>query len=291
MKKMIIALSLGAILTVPAAYARIWHVPTDVPTIQAGIDSAEVGDIVEVACGDYYEHDIQMKSGITVRSETQTADCVTVYGQGQTAIEFHYVGACVLRGFTFTGCSGGALRCDHASPTIENCNFVNNTSTDGGGVYLHTSSPAIFNCVFDNNHSSHVGGAIAMTLSVPTVISCSFTNNSSNFGGAIGCEHSSQLTIEGCIIMNNHANHNGGGIFLWMNQSPAFINIYNSTIMNNDAPGGADCWVDHECFMILTNCELDPDYMSTLDGPGTIIVEGAVARESVTWSSVKAMYR
>lgn len=45
--------------------ARTWYVPADAPTIQAGIDSATTGDVVEIACGVYCEYDIQVKPGIT----------------------------------------------------------------------------------------------------------------------------------------------------------------------------------------------------------------------------------
>jgi hypothetical protein len=63
-------LPLITLLLSGTAYGVTWNVPADAPTIQAGIDSASVGDIVFVECGTYYEHDIVMKSGLSFFSET-----------------------------------------------------------------------------------------------------------------------------------------------------------------------------------------------------------------------------
>ncbi len=53
-----------------ASTARTWHVPADAPSIGAALALASAGDVVEVACGTYFEHDLAMPAGVTLRSET-----------------------------------------------------------------------------------------------------------------------------------------------------------------------------------------------------------------------------
>jgi hypothetical protein len=52
------------------AHATNIRIPGDQPTIQAGLDAAVAGDTVLVGCGTYYEHDLTVMLGITLRSET-----------------------------------------------------------------------------------------------------------------------------------------------------------------------------------------------------------------------------
>ena len=50
------------------AEARTWHVPAEVPTIAAAIDSATAGDMVELAAGVYRESGLGLKFGLTIRA-------------------------------------------------------------------------------------------------------------------------------------------------------------------------------------------------------------------------------
>ena len=76
---------------IPATATTI-NVPDEQPTTQAGIDAASAGDTVLVACGTYYEHDIEMKSGVCLTSETGLADCVTIDAQQQGRVFYCTLG-------------------------------------------------------------------------------------------------------------------------------------------------------------------------------------------------------
>ena len=54
------------------------RVPSQEPTIQAGLDAASSGDTVLVSCDTYCEHNLTMTSGVTLRGETGEPSCAIV---------------------------------------------------------------------------------------------------------------------------------------------------------------------------------------------------------------------
>jgi hypothetical protein len=124
---------IGAIFALPA-HATIIHVPADQPTIRAGMDAASAGDTVIVACGTYFERAIPLKSGVVLRSETGSPECVTIDAQSlSTVIVCSGVDASAkIEGFTLTGgqsTRGGGMFCGPgSSPQIVRCAFVGNTA-------------------------------------------------------------------------------------------------------------------------------------------------------------------
>ena len=158
-----------------AGQAATIHVPDDQPTIQAGIDAAEPGDEVIVACGSYYEHDIVMKSGIQLSSETGEAACVTIQAEGLGRVLYceGLAEGTRIRGFTLTGgrlglddevrLGGGVFCGDHSSPIFESCIIRDNVTIfgAGGGMFCtNHSSPTLIGVTFEYNGESspHHGG-------------------------------------------------------------------------------------------------------------------------------------
>jgi hypothetical protein len=252
-------------LVAGSASARTWTVlpdsTGDAPTIQAGIDSAAAGDTVLVACGTYYEHDIQLKSGIALCSETGEADCAVIDAQWMGRALFFYMidNTTTIRGFTLTHGAppqpyippgyGGAVASLGSSEQFVDCVFTDNVASEGAGAFCQDGSPAFTGCLFSNNDGID-GGALLLDGVVATVSGCTFTGNSSILGGTIYCSHGSPRIMH-CTFYDNPAEA-GAQIYCFLEGSPAIEN----TIIAYSSLGEAVRCEDETNSPTLTCCDL-----------------------------------
>lgn len=212
----------GSSMVAPAATV---HVPSDEPTIQAGIDAASYGDTVIVASGTYFEHDIMMKSGVCLRSETGLADCVTIDAEQH---EFWaWVIACVdadpstvIEGFTLTGgyhALGGATWFHDSYVTLRNIVITGSFADAGAGIYCVGSSLVLESVELTDNLANLQGGGISAGGSSLLLEGCALRRNTAggsedSHGGGLYCA-SSDVTVSDCVFSANSANPDGGGAF------------------------------------------------------------------------------
>ena len=81
----IVLLLLSMALSVAPAHGATWHIMPDgtgdAPSIQAGVDSAGVGDTVALAAGTYFEHDITIDRTIELRGPLGASPTAMIDGQ------------------------------------------------------------------------------------------------------------------------------------------------------------------------------------------------------------------
>ena len=225
------------LLFISEALAATIRVPSEQPTIQAGIDASVDGDTVLVAGGTYTgagnKNLDYCGKAVTVLSENGPAgtilDCENdgrgfYFGNGEDS-------SSRLEGFTIRNGNvdddGGAILCYDSSPAVADCIISSNTASGwysaGGGVYCFSSPSAVFTgCTITGNSAEYKGGGICcQAWSFPIITDCTISGNSAgDYGGGIQCDDSSP-EVTNCIIIDNTGSRSGGGIYCW-NSSPAF---------------------------------------------------------------------
>ena len=210
------AVILALFIPCGAALATTVLVPSEAASIQQGISMAAAGDTVLVACGTYYEHDIDLRNGVTVRGATDEPGCVVVDAQGQDRV-FEIVGrnnVRLERLFITHGDNYGILVRTSEDISIKGCTLDDNYSgIQGGGLYSENSSLEVVDCLFTDNTASHRGGGLGVNSSTVTVSGCTFIGNEGSHGGGLGLLDSSGLVTR-CIFEDNSVYNAGGGLII-----------------------------------------------------------------------------
>jgi len=247
--------SLGILITTTALIAETLHVPSQYPTIQAGIEASQDGDTVLVAAGTYNEQIFYLGKEIVVKSESgPTPTIIDPNMEGCTVNFMDNEGpGAVIEGFTIsnsyfssTGWYSG-IRCTaNTFPTIRN-NIISDNggiwAFYGGGINADSACPVIEDNIIVNNECVYYGAGIYISYcDTATVRNNTIASNMlwSGYGvatgGGIYAEHSNVL-IERNIIIDNTADINyarGGGMAF---EGGGNYHVLNNTIAGNHGKG------------------------------------------------------
>ena len=150
---------------------------------------------------------------------------------------------------------GGAVICDGADCSIDNCRFENNTADDDGGAILWSGVRGqIDYCIFVNNHGDN-GGAVKWDdesgSSYNAISHCIFINNrASNNGGAI-CWYGAYGKIEHSIFINNEGNYIIYCHPLSQNSPSADFNWFGNNASNYNEKPSVNSKVSTTCWHVL----------------------------------------
>jgi len=224
--KPLVLTAILALLLPCRAQARTWQIfedgSGDAPTVQAGIDSAAVGDTVLVGPGtyqgniDFVGKDVVLKGEqgplvTRLEGDMAGANYTVAFRSNETRLA-------MITGFTITGNKLGISVRD-AEPTIQNDIIEGNQG--GGGIGCSTSmstvrAPLIQQNIIRSNTSDPTGGGIwVLNCVAPEIVENTIEANKANFGdgGGIYLRASEPgAVITHNLIIGNHADDMGGGI-------------------------------------------------------------------------------
>jgi len=291
-----LAVTAFLLLCFPAMGATIL-IPTDQPTIQAGISAASEGDTVLVMPGTYSgpgNKDIDFGGVcVTLRgiagAESTIVDCMHSgrgfdfnSGEGPDAL---------LVGFTITNGTGenkgGGISCSGgSSPTIVDMVLLANEAQYGGGIYCSDSSPILRDVDFINNASSW-GGGIQCDNSSPLLEDCTFVENSAEAlqAGAMGCRYESCPTLVRVEFRRNYAGT--GGAVVLQNSHPSFTDVVFSENTASSYGGCIRSWFSSPTFQraaFTRNGSGDAGGVLFVDGGSCTLISSTLFANSGSWA-------
>lgn len=198
--------SLSASTSVRAETITVCADGCDFTSINAAIDAAVEGDVIQLSAETYYEGAVIDLDGKGVHLLGATNGCggpaSVLDGERQ-----HRVLNCI------TGETAATM---FSNLVIQNGNV---SSDSGGGVKIDGASPVFENCVFSRNQVGNCcsgGGADIRNSSSPVFRQCVFTENRAASSAALSSNHQSSTTLENCIVVRNQATSGpGSGLGFW----------------------------------------------------------------------------
>jgi len=223
--------------------------------IQAAIDDANNGDILEASLGTYSEYVDFGSKAVTLRStnpnnwnavENTIISGSIHYGEVAT---FNNNSGSVLNGLTLTNANYG-VHCYNSSISITNCDIQDNTygiygyggtitiagcnianSTSGDGIYAYNSGLVIDHTLIANNGSS----GLYTTSGCDLVLNNSVIRYNGRDGVTLDNNHAT--TIKNNWIHNNGTKHQNEAAGIWFGNQVSVPLVRNNTICANYTHG------------------------------------------------------
>ena len=254
-----------------SSYSTTVKVPSEYPTIQAGMDAANTGDTVLVADGTYTGEGNLFLSfagkAIVVKSENGPENCIIDCVDSTEAEVFQLINGetreSIVEGFKIIN-GGLIIIIENSSPTIKNNIFENDTC----GVYCgENSNPLIENNIISQSYrygiycyksfpvirGNHIKDNLRLGIYCGTDSNPVIDNNIilRNEQSGIMCYNSLGI-IQNNIITENVCN----GIYCSVNSDP---NINNNVVSKNEYPG---IYCGENCNPVIENNIISQNFMS-----------------------------
>ncbi|MCK4414151.1 MAG: right-handed parallel beta-helix repeat-containing protein [Candidatus Eisenbacteria sp.] len=289
-----VACLLGLVLP---AWAATLTVPVPYATIQAAVDDAQAGDIVEVGAGVYSDvtHEagggdttkcvVVMKSGITVRGAglDETIIDADLRGRG---IHFYQVSDAEVAHLTVRNSDGenygvGVLL-KQSTAYLHHVKVMD--GANGGIAFIQNSGGTVSHSVFEGSAGKAGAGIDVEIDCAPYFYECSIIGNSGPSNA--GVQLRGDAVLDHCLIDNNTTAGDspggvmGGGIGI-LNGAPTVINC---EITNNysGGSGGGLVYLSNDPGGLIDNCVISGNTAAGSEGLGGGVLVSSLATVEIT---------
>jgi hypothetical protein len=286
--------------------ARTWVVRADgsgdAPTLQAALQSAASGDVIQAEPGVYRESLDFLGKAVHVKGsgtdntllDASLAQSAAVVFQGGESRDAVLEGFSIMNGTGVvdgTARVGGAIAVLDAEPTIRGNRLVKNMASYGAGIYCRSSglrAPLIENNLIEDNVAEAGGGAVAVDgHAAPVIRKNALLRNEADRGGAVWFSGAdAQPVLEENEIRLNLAQSLGGGIYGQgaAGNTALVRNLLEANVSRGlDDQGGGAILLDHVAAEVSENTIVRNKVLGTggslvlLDSPASVIERNVLA--------------
>jgi len=134
------------------------------------------------------------------------------------------------------------------STLVRGFTIVNGADIGGGGITASSASPTIEDCTFLDCYSALSGGALFLDMSTSTVSSCVFRGNTAGSSGGAVYAYQTGVTFTGCLFDENTATGGGGALYLNSGSETALLCTFVENNLDQILVYGSDSDVS------ISNC-------------------------------------
>lgn len=229
-------------------------------TIQAAVDAASDGDIIQVAGGTYFElvslpkyAEPGFNQQLTIQG-AGAANTIVDGGDGGTVFTVHPGGQVTLSDLTIRNGSsggGGGIRNDGGILTVGNSAIIDSAALSGGGILNRDGGTLTLISTSVSGNSAKGGGGLQNDEGVVTVNGGSLSGNSANSGGGIW--NKDTMTVTGSTLTNNIASDDGGGVY----SNKGVLALHDTTLHGNSATDDGGAILVYSGTLTVTHGTLD----------------------------------
>jgi hypothetical protein len=260
-------------------------------TIQAAIDAALPGDVVEVCPGTYREHLLVVGKALTLRSSGGAATTEVDAEHTGRALEVREGADVSVVDLTFRNgdagvANGGDVYCSTSALDLTDSVVLDGIAVRGGGLATRSCSGTVSGTRFEGNHADR-GGASYVDEGggggdVDFVGNVVVSNTSSGQGAGLYFLGGSPL-IDRNDLVGNVSDSDGGGLRIKLAQATISDNVF---LRNRAGHSGGGLKVSHEVVTLSGNVFVANRAGS--GGGGTYLFESASLLSNETYAGNRA---